>query len=173
MIAAYLGVEDEEVEKVEAEVGYEGACALRAALSVAGINVLVEETRARDAAAAAHRPRRKDLLRQHHRPQGRRPRRARGRDRHAHRRERGRQIDTDDDDLRQPPGARGPIAFDGRDITHLPTHEIAQLQIAQSPEGRRIFPRMTVYENLQMGASVNGFAHFEDDLDGSAPSFRA
>ena len=35
---------------------------------------------------------------------------------------------------------------------HLPTHEIARLGIAQSPEGRRIFPRMTVLENLQMGA---------------------
>jgi branched-chain amino acid transport system ATP-binding protein len=39
------------------------------------------------------------------------------------------------------------------------------MQIAQSPEGRRIFPRMTVFENLQMGASVNAFAHFEADLD--------
>ncbi len=37
--------------------------------------------------------------------------------------------------------------------------------IAQSPEGRRIFPRMTVYENLQMGASVDGFAHFQQDLE--------
>ena len=47
----------------------------------------------------------------------------------------------------------GAIVFDGRDITDLPTHEIARLSIAQSPEGRRIFSRMTVYENLQMGAS--------------------
>ncbi len=64
-----------------------------------------------------------------------------------------------------PRAREGTIGFDGRDITRLPTHEIAQLQIAQAPEGRRIFPRMTVYENLQMGASVNGFVHFEEDLD--------
>ena len=53
----------------------------------------------------------------------------------------------------------------GKDITTLPTHLIARLSIAQSPEGRRIFPRMTVFENLQMGASINNFAHFEQDLD--------
>jgi branched-chain amino acid transport system ATP-binding protein len=47
----------------------------------------------------------------------------------------------------------------------MPTHEIARLRISQSPEGRRVFPRMTVYENLQMGASINGFAHFEEDLE--------
>ena len=42
---------------------------------------------------------------------------------------------------------------------------IARLSIAQSPEGRRIFPRMTVFENLQMGASINNFAHFDEDLE--------
>jgi branched-chain amino acid transport system ATP-binding protein len=63
------------------------------------------------------------------------------------------------------PRARsGTVTFDGRDITRMPTHEIARLSIAQSPEGRRIFPRMTVYENLQMGASINNFATFEEDL---------
>jgi len=51
------------------------------------------------------------------------------------------------------PRARsGQILFGGRDITRLPTHEIVRLSIAQSPEGRRIFPRMTVHENLLMGA---------------------
>jgi branched-chain amino acid transport system ATP-binding protein len=64
-----------------------------------------------------------------------------------------------------PQAREGTIIYAGRDITRVPTHEIAQMQIAQSPEGRRIFPRMTVFENLQMGASVNGFAHFEADLD--------
>jgi branched-chain amino acid transport system ATP-binding protein len=59
----------------------------------------------------------------------------------------------------------GSITYAGRDITKLPTHEIARLSIAQSPEGRRIFPRMTVYENLQMGASMNGMAHFDQDLE--------
>jgi branched-chain amino acid transport system ATP-binding protein len=63
------------------------------------------------------------------------------------------------------PQARdGQILFDGRDITHLPTHEIVRARIAQSPEGRRIFPRMTVFENLQLGAAINDFAHFDEDL---------
>ena len=53
-----------------------------------------------------------------------------------------------------PRAREGAIIFDGRDITRLPTHEIARLKLAQSPEGRRIFPRMTVLENLQMGATV-------------------
>ncbi|MCW2273981.1 ATP-binding cassette domain-containing protein [Rhodoblastus acidophilus] len=59
----------------------------------------------------------------------------------------------------------GKILFDGQDITHMPTHEIARLSIAQSPEGRRIFSRMTVYENLQMGAAVAGYAGFEANLE--------
>ena len=63
------------------------------------------------------------------------------------------------------PRARaGTITLDGTDITQMPTHEIARLGIAQSPEGRRIFPRMTVLENLQMGATVNKLAYFEEDL---------
>jgi branched-chain amino acid transport system ATP-binding protein len=52
----------------------------------------------------------------------------------------------------RPRAREGSIVFAGGDITDLPTHEIARLSIAQSPEGRRIFPRMTVMENLQMGA---------------------
>ncbi len=64
------------------------------------------------------------------------------------------------------PRARdGAIRFDGRDITRLPTHEIARLKLAQSPEGRRIFPRMTVLENLQMGATVAEPSEFAPDLD--------
>jgi branched-chain amino acid transport system ATP-binding protein len=63
-----------------------------------------------------------------------------------------------------PRAREGTITYAGRDITGMPTHEIARLNISQSPEGRRIFPRMTVYENLQMGASINGFAHFDADL---------
>jgi branched-chain amino acid transport system ATP-binding protein len=58
----------------------------------------------------------------------------------------------------------GRIVFDNRDITGLPAHEIARLRIAQSPEGRRIFGRMTVLENLQMGATVTGVEHFEEEL---------
>ena len=64
------------------------------------------------------------------------------------------------------PRARsGQILFDGQDITQLPTHEIAQLKIAQSPEGRRIFARMTVLENLQMGAIVSEPQYFAADLE--------
>jgi branched-chain amino acid transport system ATP-binding protein len=63
------------------------------------------------------------------------------------------------------PRARaGAVVFDGRDITKLPTHEIARLKLAQSPEGRRIFSRMTVLENLQMGATVAEGGEFEADL---------
>jgi branched-chain amino acid transport system ATP-binding protein len=64
------------------------------------------------------------------------------------------------------PRARvGTIMFDGRDITRLPTHEIAHLRIAQAPEGRRIFSRMTVLENLQMGATTGEAADFTSDLE--------
>src|ERR1700757_1874193 len=64
-----------------------------------------------------------------------------------------------------PRAREGTITFDGQDITHLPTHEIARLRIAQAPEGRRIFSRMTVMENLQMGAIVAGEANFAADLE--------
>ncbi|TPK77105.1 ABC transporter ATP-binding protein [Mesorhizobium sp. B2-4-12] len=64
------------------------------------------------------------------------------------------------------PRARtGSITFAGTDITQLPTHEIARLRIAQSPEGRRIFPRMTVMENLQMGASLDNLKHYAEDVE--------
>jgi branched-chain amino acid transport system ATP-binding protein len=64
------------------------------------------------------------------------------------------------------PRARsGSIVFDGRDITHLPTHQIARLKLAQAPEGRRIFSRMTVLENLQMGATVADAKEFNRDLE--------
>jgi branched-chain amino acid transport system ATP-binding protein len=46
---------------------------------------------------------------------------------------------------------RGRIRFQGRDITHESAHEIVEQGIAQSPEGRRLFPRMSVLENLEMG----------------------
>ena len=60
-----------------------------------------------------------------------------------------------------PRAREGTIDFAGHDITHLPTHEIARLKLAQAPEGRRIFSRMTVLENLQMGATVADAAHFD------------
>jgi branched-chain amino acid transport system ATP-binding protein len=63
-----------------------------------------------------------------------------------------------------PPPREGRIRFEGQDITRLATHEIARLRIAQVPEGRRIFQRMTVIENLMMGASIDGQTHFDEDL---------
>ena len=63
------------------------------------------------------------------------------------------------------PRARdGEILFEEKPITGLSTHAIARLRIAQSPEGRRIFQHMTVLENLQMGAAVDGNRNFEEDL---------
>lgn len=64
------------------------------------------------------------------------------------------------------PQARyGRITFEGRDITRVPTFEIVRRGIAQSPEGRRIFGRMTVLENLQMGAVTARAATFDRDLE--------
>src|ERR671926_497424 len=60
-----------------------------------------------------------------------------------------------------PRAREGRIVFQGRDITRLPTHEIDKLRIAQAPEGRRIFARMTVLENLQMGANIDDLKHFD------------
>jgi branched-chain amino acid transport system ATP-binding protein len=64
------------------------------------------------------------------------------------------------------PQARvGSVTFEGQDITKIPMHEIARLRIAQSPEGRRIFGRMTVRENLQMGASLDNLKYFDEDVE--------
>jgi branched-chain amino acid transport system ATP-binding protein len=64
------------------------------------------------------------------------------------------------------PAAReGRIVFEGQNLAGLKAHEIAKLKIAQSPEGRRIFQRMTVLENLQMGAATGEAQNFEEDLE--------
>ena len=63
-----------------------------------------------------------------------------------------------------PRAASGSITLDGEDITRMPTHEIIRLGVAQSPEGRRIFPRMSVRENLMLGATTGDPAHFDEDL---------
>ncbi len=63
-----------------------------------------------------------------------------------------------------PQAREGSIVYEGADITRMPTHLIMARSIAQAPEGRRIFPRMTVLENLQMGAAITNFEHFEEDL---------
>jgi branched-chain amino acid transport system ATP-binding protein len=65
----------------------------------------------------------------------------------------------------KPRASAGRVLLDGQDITRLPMHKIARLGLAHSPEGRRIFPRMTVLENLQMGAVVCDPKHFPDDLE--------
>ncbi|MBI3700063.1 MAG: ABC transporter ATP-binding protein [Afipia sp.] len=64
----------------------------------------------------------------------------------------------------KPRAKSGVIEFDGCNITQIPTHFVARLRIAQSPEGRRVFPRMSVAENLQMGA---------DAVEGNTPAERA
>jgi branched-chain amino acid transport system ATP-binding protein len=64
-----------------------------------------------------------------------------------------------------PRATKGTINYLGQDITHESTHAIMRMGLAQSPEGRRIFPRMTVMENLQMGAIVSDEKYFDQDLD--------
>ena len=64
-----------------------------------------------------------------------------------------------------PRAREGRIDFAGHDITRMPTHEIARLRLAQAPEGRRIFSRMTVLENLQMGATVAAPGEFKNDIE--------
>ena len=61
---------------------------------------------------------------------------------------------------------RGRIRFQGDDITTEPPHEIVQRGVAQSPEGRRLFPRMTVFENLEMGAfQRTDRSEMKEDID--------
>src|SRR5205823_5036223 len=60
----------------------------------------------------------------------------------------------------------GRIVFQGKDITRRPPHEIVQMGISQSPEGRRLFPHMTVLENLEMGAfQRSDRSQIKEDLD--------
>jgi branched-chain amino acid transport system ATP-binding protein len=64
----------------------------------------------------------------------------------------------------QPWASRGRIDFEGEDITRWPTHQIIAAGIAQAPEGRRIFPRMSVRENLLMGGITADPRHRDEDL---------
>ena len=64
-----------------------------------------------------------------------------------------------------PRAAKGRIVFDGEDISAKPTHEIIRSGIAQAPEGRRIFPHMTVMENLLMGAITSESRYLDEDLE--------
>jgi branched-chain amino acid transport system ATP-binding protein len=63
-----------------------------------------------------------------------------------------------------PRARQGSIIYDNEDITALPTHAIMRRRIAQAPEGRRIFGRMTVYENLLIGAEVAGYSELDEPL---------
>jgi branched-chain amino acid transport system ATP-binding protein len=64
------------------------------------------------------------------------------------------------------PAKKGSIKFKGKDITHLPSDEIVKLGICQVPEGRRIFPYLTVAENLDMGAFLrNDTDEIKKDFD--------
>ena len=65
----------------------------------------------------------------------------------------------------RPRASSGKILYEGQDITHMETFNIVRQGIAQSPEGRRIFSRMTVLENLQMGATTGDPANFDGDLE--------
>ncbi len=64
-----------------------------------------------------------------------------------------------------PHASRGRVNFEGNDITNKATYEIVRRGIAHAPEGRRIFPRMTVMENLMLGALTADPAHFEKDIE--------
>jgi branched-chain amino acid transport system ATP-binding protein len=64
-----------------------------------------------------------------------------------------------------PRATKGDVVFEGQNITQVPTHQLVDLGIAQSPEGRRIFSRMSVMENLQMGALRTDPKHFQKDLE--------
>jgi branched-chain amino acid transport system ATP-binding protein len=59
----------------------------------------------------------------------------------------------------------GQVIFDGRDISRTPPHELVKQGIAQAPEGRRIFSRLTVLENLRMGGFTRTAAERTQDLD--------
>jgi branched-chain amino acid transport system ATP-binding protein len=64
----------------------------------------------------------------------------------------------------RPKPSAGEITFDGQRLNELEPHEIVGRGIAQAPEGRRIFPSMSVLENLQMGAVPSNGAHFDEDV---------
>ena len=122
VIAAYLGVPDEELIQVAKEVAGR-ACSGGGHVGAIGVLPVLHDVQ---------------------------PRHSPARDRGADRCQWRRQDHADDDHLRPPaPEPReDPVRSN---ITELPAHAIARLGIAQSPEGRRIFPRMTVMENLRDG----------------------
>jgi len=67
--------------------------------------------------------------------------------------------------------ASGEILFQGKPIDAIPAHEIVILGVAHCPEGRKIFPRLTVEENLLLGAFTRSDGGIKDDLDASYDLF--
>jgi len=65
----------------------------------------------------------------------------------------------------RPRATKGSVTFEGVELTRMPTYQIVRRGIAHAPEGRRIFPRMTVLENLHMGAVIADPAHFANDVE--------
>ena len=63
------------------------------------------------------------------------------------------------------PARQGQVMFEGKEITRTAPQDIVQLGISQSPEGRKCFPRMTVRENLDMGAYLRRDKSVGEDLD--------
>ena len=107
-----------------------------------------------------------DLLRQHPGAQGRLADRRRGRERDADRLQRRRQVDDAALDLGAHAARTGSIKLAGKEISMLPPQEIVALGICQSPEGRKCFQRMTVRENLELGAYLRRDSQgIETDLD--------
>ncbi len=65
----------------------------------------------------------------------------------------------------KPRASKGSVLFEGAELTRMPTYQIVRRGIAHAPEGRRIFPRLTVHENLHMGAVATDGTHFAQDLE--------
>ena len=63
-----------------------------------------------------------------------------------------------------PRPSEGRVVFEGQNLAAVPTHRMVSMGIACAPEGRRIFPRMTVLENLMMGATAADPRYFDADL---------
>lgn len=64
------------------------------------------------------------------------------------------------------PVAGGEVTFEGRDLVHMQAHEIVGLGLAHVPEGRRLFPKLSVWDNLRMGAFAPAARkHFDERLD--------
>src|SRR5207342_2501156 len=60
---------------------------------------------------------------------------------------------------------QGSVEFDGKDVSSVPAHKLVELGVAHSPEGRRIFSRLTVLENLQMGGYTRKSGEIKEDIE--------